>query len=344
MGKTTNCLRCGIKCQGKSGYCRVHLNKLKSQKTREKTRLSKYRKARYQKVSQANGTILPPSTSLVYENYKEPLKKVEHGYGYMGTLALNEAKTHVQCHICGFMYKALAAHLRFKHKTTVVEYKKEFGLAVETALIGEATREAFIRGMEHLPKKGELLPGLVRFNQQVQAGLRTVNAKGRRMSLEQRNKQGVCPDQLLERIKVVAKKLGHTPSFDEFRLHTTKYTAIIHTFGSWNKAVKMAGMISVGEQREEEHSPERLLEYLKNFQKVHGRIPMTSDFSRGLLPARYHYHKQFGTLNEARIEAGLPAVIPFPGHRYVLIQPEDWEGYKNRPRKRKNRFRELLHR
>lgn len=336
MGRMTNCKKCGIKCQGVSGYCREHLNQIKSRKTREKLAAKKaYKKNKPKVLAKAierGDILLPEATELIYENYKEPLRRVPEGYGYLGTVATNKDKTHVQCHICGKLFRSLAHHIIRTHGQPVEEYKQEFGLGVTTALIGEATREQRIKKMQHLAKPGELPDHLKEYNRKVQSGEIKHKRTRSAWTLEMQNKLGYCPDQTLEKITDLKEQLGRVPSNDEFKLHYGGrwMSSITYHFGSWNNAVKEAGMIPVGEQKKLDMSEERLIHYLQEFQKKYNRIPVTSDWKRGLLPPRYHYHKVFGTLNDARIAAGMNAIIALPRHQWMEVPADEWEAYRAR--------------
>lgn len=288
--------------------------------------------------------------TLVYENYKEPLKKVEGGHGYIGTIAQNQEKTHIQCHICGFMFKSLGPHLR-NHNLNARDYKQKFHLSLSTALLGDELRQARIKAREGgIYEKGKLPEHLKKYHEKRQEQGKPLARGDASWSLEVRNKKGICPDQVLEKIREAAAKNDGPLSYEDFQringnkryLHTATYF-----FGSWGNAVKMAGLISAGDARDERYSKKRLIEYLKTFYKENGRTPMKSDFSRGVLPARYHYHKHWGTLNNARVEARIPTVIPLPGRRYIEMPPDKFVEYTYRKQgltetKRRKLFSEIM--
>lgn len=266
---------------------------------------------------------------LLYENYKEPLRKVSdekgEGFGYMGTLAMNKEKTHVQCHICGKLFKSMSWHLRNVHGITALEYKEEFGLDRTTALIGETIR----RGMQEkaIQRANGLPKHLEGFNARRKSG--ELKKKGYKMSLEQRNKRGICPDQVLEKILELKEKLGKTPGMDDFHdEYRGRYMAPIKTiYGSYSNAVKKLGLQTRDELRHP--NKEKLIQDLIDFQKLNKRIPMTSDFNRGLLRDKGVYIRQFGTLNNARLEAGMNAVIPMPFGQIKELTPDQYIKYKN---------------
>lgn len=280
------------------------------------------------------------SQTLLYENYKEPLKPIKNGkgFGYYGTLALTSDKKYVQCHICGHLFPSVAAHLR-KHKMSAEEYKEMFQLGATTALISEPTRRKLQEAV--VPKlqtsiTGELPPWLQEYNRKVQTGeVKHIGSKRREggLPLERRNELGICPDQVLEKIRELGEELGHTPSVEEFRRkYKGRYTGSIRfQHGSYLKAVKKLGLKSAKELKEPTN--EDLLQDLVDFRDTHNRIPMTSDFKRGLLRPRAMYFRRFGSLNNARIEAGLNAILPLPFGKIIEMSADEYLTYKQRHQK-----------
>ncbi len=277
---------------------------------------------------------LPADTPVIYLDYKEPLKPIEpeNGVGYYGTIATTEDRNYIQCHICGNLFKSLGGHLR-NHKLTSKAYKGKYGLGVMTALVGESTRHNLQKSAVSGYQPGELPEHLKEYNRKVQAGEidHGKAMKGRTgLRLEKRNKLGLCPDQVLERIRECAEALGHTPSEDEFKKHFgfKYYGAIVFQHGSYLNAVAKLGMKSAKELKE--HTSEALIENIQEFYEREGRIPMTSDFNRGLLgAARGTYIARFGSLNNARLEAGLNAVLPMPFGQVIEVDAQQYLDYKN---------------
>lgn len=280
-----------------------------------------------------NTDYLPADTPVFYSGYKEPLRPVEKGkgVGYYGTLAFSEDKNYVQCHICGNLFSNLGGHVRL-HRITAKAYKKKFGLSLTTALIGEENRKVR-QELSVFKQDGKLPEHLKEYIAKVQRGEidHSRYNKGRTgMSLEIRNKKGLCPDQVLERIRELADELGHTPSYDEFNRHYGgKYMGSIKfQHGSYLDAVSKLGMKSAKELKE--HTSEQLIENIEEFYKKNKRIPMTSDFNRGLLgAARGTYIARFGSLNNARVMAGLNAIISMPFGQLKEISADQYLAYKN---------------
>lgn len=269
---------------------------------------------------------------LIYENYKEPLKKIRkgQGFGYYGTVATTKDKTLIQCHACGELFSTLGGHLR-KHSMDAVVYKEKFGLSMTTALVSDSVREAMQQRTIGKLQNGQLPEHLVKYNRDVQNGVIKHDPNNRsNWKLERRNKEGLCPDQVLEKIKELAMLLKHTPSEDEFRnYYGYRYIkSIRYLHGGYLQAVKKAELVSAKELKEPDN--DKLLQDLIDFKEEHGRIPMTSDFKRGLLRPRAMYFRRFGSLNNARIEAGLNAVLPMPFGQIVEMSPEEYIKYKER--------------
>lgn len=187
-----------------------------------------------------HGIMLPPETPVVLHGYKDPLTPVQGGFGYIGTLAYNEEKTHVQCHLCGYFFKSLGHHVTKSHAMTTGDYRDRTSLMRRTSLASPAfidnLRE---RAAEHPVQPNPGNSSTVR----MKAGL--IKNTGRKRTLEQLNRLGRCPEQLLHKISVLAERLGRTPTRRDFiRAHGDNgdLNMIYITFGGWNPAVQIAGL------------------------------------------------------------------------------------------------------
>lgn len=283
-------------------------------------------------LSEGNAQTYAGQT-LLYENYKEPLKKIEKGkgYGFYGTVALTEDREYVQCHICGHLFRSVGHHLRV-HKIDAEKYKETYGLKATAALMNEPMRLAIQK--RSIGKFNGTLPDhLKEYNRKVQSGeVKHIGTKRREggMSLQKRNEVGLCPDQVLEKIRELADKLGRTPSELEFTRHYDyKYLGSIKfQHGSYLKAVAKLGLKSAKELKEPDN--EDLLQDLVDFQEKFKRIPTRSDFNRGLVGRPYAmYWRRFGSINNARIEAGLNAVVPMGFGQMVEMTPDEYFAYKS---------------
>lgn len=275
-----------------------------------------------------DGEILPPNEPSFYENYKEPLKKVDKGFGFYGVIAMNEEKTHVQCHECGYYYKSLNGHTK-KHKLSIDEYKDKYQLLRKSALVGEELREKRIeiyKNRKDVFKQNQKTI-FKKHNEKVRAGKASVGRKKySSWTLERRNKEGLCPDQLLETIRKQADDIGRTPTADEHRkYYGGRYTtAIITMYKTWNNAVKMSDLEPRPSGGRFKYKDSELIEYLVMFYEQNGRVAVNSDFSRGYLPPQSVFINRFGSLNEARRLAGIPILVPLGGRRWVEVQPEEY--------------------
>lgn len=259
----------------------------------------------------------PTGEKLIFYNYKEPLKKVEGGYGYMGAILTTPDGAAIQCHICGKLYKSLSMHIFNNHEITVREYKEKYGLAYRTSLVSEQERTRmkemtleWLKNMSQTQKdafKKRQSEGYKEYLKQ------KLDRKQPKLTLESKNRRGTCPDQLLAKLNEVAKSIGHSPSKREFidYWQSQKYVHIIYaTFGSWDKAKQMAGLSKSSSEnmsgvKKIRHERDELLEYLNIFYKENGKVPTETDCRRGLIPDSGIYRKMFGSFPKAREEAGI---------------------------------------
>ncbi|MDI3535505.1 MAG: hypothetical protein PWQ82_1870 [Thermosediminibacterales bacterium] len=79
--------------------------------------------------------------------------------------------------------------------------------------------------------------------------------------------------ELIENLKDTARKLGRTPKKREIR--SPGSWVYIERFGSWNKALKTAGLAPL---KEIGLSKEHLKKVILDFYKKHSRTPSVSDF------------------------------------------------------------------
>lgn len=259
------------------------------------------------------------STDLTLNNYKEPLSAVEDGYGYYGTVSVTKDGEYVQCHICGGLYHSLPGHIWNEHDMKTRDYKKQFGLTSTTAMVSEEQRQKLKYGyLEYLKS---LTPEEKEAYLQKQRAFARVGRKARskvktsKESLEAKNKKGTCPQQILAKIQECADAIGKTPSKNEFikYCNSQRYVHLIYkVFGSWTNALDIAGLrknqINTPHKRFGKHrysyTDEELLDYLREYTVREKRIPTTTDFRRGLLPSMKTYVRRFGSVPDARIQAG----------------------------------------
>ncbi len=259
-----------------------------------------------------------PDLDLILGPYKMPLRTFDKGHGYLGALTF-DTKGRIQCHFCGLMFDDLSFHVKV-HGLTVKTYKAKLQLSANTRLISEGEREkrkmSFLRHWMTLSKiEKEAL------KKKRQAWMKKANRardKTRNLSpisLEEKNKRGVCPDQLLHLIREAAKAQGtDTLSKVEFGEHYNTqrfFNPIKRTFGSWNDAVKKAGLkerknrVFTGKERKK-MTNDYLLSMLLSHWEDTGIVPTASDCRRGFLPAYSSYTRRWGSFPLARKAAGIP--------------------------------------
>lgn len=252
-------------------------------------------------------------TGLTIKHYKEPLLPIPKtkGHGYYGCLMSTSDGERVQCHICGGLYDELQAHVRQKHSMKIPDYRERFQLSYTTALISEARRLKRKENALEMVKKMKEKYGEDFYIKAGRKGRQKRREGQPEERLESKNKKGTCPDQLLEKIKEVAKVVGHTPSLAEF-MHETegqRYKHLIFaTFGSWKNALKILNMkpqTPRSSAKRRSYADDELLEYLKIFWQEQNRIPTSTDCKRGFLPSEDVYVRRFGSLPKARELAGV---------------------------------------
>lgn len=266
-----------------------------------------YRRVVYDRYYVKTGIRLPRDTEADYEPYKEPLEPVREGFGYYGTVAHNKAGTHVQCHLCGYFFRGLTNHLKRVHEITASEYKHQFQLARQTGLISHeaslrAAQAAMARPAE---QKKELLEKRLK---NLEAGRTTRDFDiSIKKSLEAKNKEGRCYYQLLDKITILTKALGRTPTRRDFeKLYGGGYLgSVYNTFGSWNEALTIAGLQPnrIG-NRNAIYNRDDVIALIKEFYKIEGRVPRAKDMGGGVIPSKNVIQRLFGGIIEARKAAG----------------------------------------
>lgn len=185
-----------------------------------------------------HGIMLPQGTLGVLKGYKDPLTRVQGGFGYVGTIAYNESGTHVQCHKCGFFFKSLGPHVARMHAMTSRDYKDRYGLMRSTSL-GSPVYIARMR------QRASNLEGWISNQSKSAPPYKPPTSTPRKRSPELLNKLGRCPEQLLHKIAVIAEAYDCTPTrrdFIEWYGDNGDLNMLYLTFGSWNEAIKILGL------------------------------------------------------------------------------------------------------
>lgn len=247
------------------------------------------------------GEILPPNTEPMISGFKEPLTRIKDGFGYYGTLAYNKDRTHTQCFICGYYFRNLPYHISRNHKP-VRQYRQEYGLGMGISLIAPVERQNRLRYWEHLTPD-EKIKRIKRLRTKGTNSEQGSLKGGRtRKSLYQKNLEGRCPEQLLNKIQLLADKLGRTPTAADLKKEYGGGLegSIVLTFGSWTEALRILGLTPIAPGSKVTHTRASVISMLIDFKKRYGREPYTKDLIGGLLPSFWTFNKLFGGLEEAR--------------------------------------------
>ncbi len=113
-------------------------------------------------------------------------------------------------------------------------------------------------------------------------------------------------EELITYLQKAAKELGHTPTGNEINKLKgyPSSTVFADQFGSWNKALEIAGLMINREKFN--YSREELITYLKKAATELGHTPTVSEISKlKNYPSRTAFVNQFGSWNKALRAAGL---------------------------------------
>lgn len=240
---------------------------------------------------------------IIYPDYKEPLWKVNEGYGFYGTMGHSEDGRFVQCHECGGLFGNLGQHAQKKHDLKSTEYRQKYQLMAKTSLMSHQSRKVYASTYQYLwtEEHKQYLR-----EQRAKIDKSKVGVKGGkvRRALEKKNKLGTCPDQLIDKIQRLSVTLRRVPSYTEFEKEygLGVMDAVVNEHGGWIKAVHKAGLIPAKEAATYDRGD--MLMKLVRFRKKHGRDALSNDLnSLSYLPSLSTYQRAFGSLHEARIQA-----------------------------------------
>jgi ubiquinone/menaquinone biosynthesis C-methylase UbiE len=131
----------------------------------------------------------------------------------------------------------------------------------------------------------------------------TYNAAVEAAGLTVNHKMYINKEQVIAELKRVAKKLGRTPTIDDFDKHASMNSmTAAKLFGSWNKALAYVGLrvnnvIGI--------TKEQVLAELKRVAKKLGRTPTRDDFNKYASLSKGTVENSFGTWNKALVAADL---------------------------------------
>lgn len=227
-----------------------------------------------------------PSGYVTFYNYKMPLMKFDEGHGFIGTLCFDGKTDEIQCHFCGEWFGSLPHHLAREHNMSAAEYKKSVGLNMTTALISESMREKLIasgmdKRLQNLRnRKGKVVTKEMRAK--ISAGIK-------RRTAERDNVLGICPAQLIDRVKNKYIELGRTPSARDPGCSFLETAAKV--YGSFQEVCRVAGIpyrkpsttIAHEKGKDRKYTKEQCVEYTLNFFNTYNRLPRYKDVGKGSL-------------------------------------------------------------
>lgn len=137
----------------------------------------------------------------------------------------------------------------------------------------------------------------------------------REVGFEPTHRINISDEELLEGIKKLAEELGRPPTSPEME-SMGRFSMIVYPrrFGSWNKALEMAGYEIHLPRKAHDKSNEELLEEIRRLRDDLDRRPTITDMDeRGAYSSKV-YRSRFDSWNNAIEEAGLePRQFPFEG-------------------------------
>jgi hypothetical protein len=234
--------------------------------------------------------------------YKQKAPFVASGFSFQGAIEYDAESDKIRCHECGRWFRALTSHLK-TDGISAREYKLKHGLTGRTALCNEATRVSISRS----------------------SAARGIGEKMRRVRLEAlrtaprpttpkhhyecRNERNKCAAQLIECIRLLARKLGRTPSEKDLLRAGISHASALHVLNVRDMASLMTlADLTPNMQGGVHYTPEVLIEMVRDFIAAHGRLPRGTDLLRKLLPSRQTFNRNFGGLRKACIAAGFGKV------------------------------------
>lgn len=231
--------------------------------------------------------------------YRVKAPFVASGKSILGAIEYDKVRDLLRCHECGDWFSCLARHIRY-HGLSGKEYKGKHGLLNKTSLLSEATRKKLsdissARNYAARFTTPEVLEKRVRAYRY---------SNHHKHTPENRNSRGQCRAQILKKLKSLADLLGRIPTRYEMREYGISVGSARFIFGSVKKALEIAGLASRQRNRGmRKYSDAQLIELLRNFIRLHGRNPRTSDFNRGFLPPYSQYRNHFGSIKRAIVKS-----------------------------------------
>ena len=228
---------------------------------------------------------------------------VPSGESIQGLLEYDRETDRIKCHECGKWFASIGGHAQ-THGLSPREYKLKYGLNLSSGLLSAGLRASAQKtSREMIGLRVGLNVRGKSARKPKQAGKRVA---GNRLRYEWRNANGLCREQLLERLKVIAKDLGYTPTQSSLG-HEFRAGSDAH-FGGWDEMCKAAGLPASHKGGKKLYETKVLCELLVDFYVLNQRLPRARDFSTGSLPSFDVYLNRFASLANAYEAAGLVRV------------------------------------
>jgi hypothetical protein len=255
------------------------------------------------------------------------MQKVEDGFGYYGAITETNDGDHIQCHICGYYYGNLGAHVRFKHGINPRDYKITHGLRIKDGLLSPTKRrEAQERYEKYTRKSPEEMKEMSLKGAAVKKS-RGVKSGGDQWTAQTRNEKGLCREQTIAKLQhLAATNNGVVTQVMTEKEYGYGFRYVIDTwFGSWTNGLKAAGLPTDQEriQAAKQERQAQAITAIQAFYEREGRSPLHSDFKADPeLVSPWVITKLFGSLNRARVAAEVPAIM-YVGRSWIEVWPGD---------------------
>lgn len=269
-----------------------------------------------------SGVLRTPEFQEVnVEGYKEPMQKVEDGFGYYGAITVTNDGKHIQCHICGYYFSSIGSHVKSKHEVKSRDYKMKYGLRLAEGLLSPI--EKFKRQISYNKYARKSPEEFKAMSVKAQIAIKEKGIKngGDMWSPQTRNEKGMCEDQTIAKIRRVAELCGGIPTYQAYVDEYGGVAVVYHWFGTWEKALEAADVVSYLKSRKKaiKEEKEHVIDLIREFYEEHGRTPQTADFNGlGMFPSQRRMTRLFGSLNSARVAAEVPTLV-YVGHKWVEV-------------------------
>lgn len=167
---------------------------------------------------------------------KHPLMGNKKGYGFKGVLLQDEDRKLIQCASCGkWTRKITYSHLKKCCGLTAREYKKKYGLYMQTGLVADETSLKLTKVALKNKESWFTAESSARERKKIPKGI-----KRNLMNGEHNNKHGLCEEQLKEELRTFIHNNRELPGMHN-RGHRI-YKALVRRYGSCSEGLKNYGL------------------------------------------------------------------------------------------------------